>query len=671
MAKKNPKKTSVDSTALAAAADQESTPNQLCKLAAQSPELARVVAANPAIDASVVKLLKKQKDPKVNRALAANPGTPMSDLLKLGERYTSEFVQNPIFDLALAADPRFIAKFPQALLENILTNQQTPENIILWCIRNAEEFELIHADPPTTDGLQVYIVKAWAFEFGISNPKHSNQRWMLDAYLKKRNNHLEELANKLAGDNSIPLRIAIAERAYLSKELINKLMVNCEWEETVWTAMALRLDLSEEILRYIAYQGSEQSIRVLAAREDFPEDLFYIMRSRYDSCLNWDNQDAEEYYNINEANGLFGNDLLKNIPEDFIVIFLESVSYELRNCISKDDDDHDDDGIRSCHYIVQDYLDALPTWSRRWLKEIFKELAELLDEDYQEDYADDYDILVILDEEYKIVEPSRTFDEMKALHGHIDISLEAVQTLAKNSDRYVRCAIAQRSDLSLNLIRELSKDTQACVRGAIAQRADIPDDLVVSLAADLSWYVKCAIADRKSLPVNLLDEFLKDQDKFVSTFTRARIDLNIKSLSYGAVELDIEPIPDNESDDEDSNDEESDDEESDDKEKNAKKSPEEIYYEHPYHRISSRRRIYLSGKTVVIFGLSDEVSTELSARFKAAGAVIANNVSAKTNILVTNQAKTATPGTIRNAIAFGAEVWDEASARAKLSAQEA
>ena len=32
---------------------------------------------------------------------------------------------------------------------------------------------------------------------------------------------------------------------------------------------------------------------------------------------------------------------------------------------------------------------------------------------------------------------------------------------------------------------------------------------------------------------------------------------------------------------------------------------------------------------------------------------------------------TATPGTIRNAIAFGAEVWDEATARAKLSAQEA
>ena len=103
----------------------------------------------------------------------------------------------------------------------------------------------------------------------------------------------------------------------------------------------------------------------------------------------------------------------------------------------------------------------------------------------------------------------------------------------------------------------------------------------------------------------------------------------------------------------------------------VKKSPEEIYYEHPYHRISSRSQIYLSEKTVVIFGLSDEVSAELSARFKAAGAVIANNVSAKTNILVTNQAKTATPGTIRNAIAFGAEVWDEATACAKLSAQRA
>ena len=117
MAKKNPKTTSVES---AAATDQESTPNQLCALAAQSPELARIVAANPAIDASVVEVLKKQKDPKVNRALAANPGTPMSDLLELGERYTSEFVQNPIFDLALAADPRFIARFTENILKKIL-----------------------------------------------------------------------------------------------------------------------------------------------------------------------------------------------------------------------------------------------------------------------------------------------------------------------------------------------------------------------------------------------------------------------------------------------------------------------------------------------------------------------------------------------------------------------
>ena len=662
MAKKNPKTTSVDSTALAAAADQESTPNQLCKLAEQSPELARIVAANPAINASVVGVLKKQKDPKVNRALAANPGTPMSDLLELGERYTSEFVQNPIFDLALAADPRFIAKFPQALLENILTNQQTPENIILWCIRNAEEFELIHADPPATDGLQVCIVKAWAFEFCICNPEHSNQRWMLDAYLKKRNNLSEELVNKLVGNSSIPLRIAIAERAYLSKELINKLMVNCEWEETVWTAMALRLDLSEEILRYIAYQGSEQSIRVLAAREDFPEDLFYIM-PRHDSCLNWD--DLEDFYLFIELNSNFGNDLVKNIPEDFIIILLDSISKNVRSCI----DNENYDFISDLHIAFDDYSNELPQWAIGWLTEVYKELPSEAFDNLIED--DDSAELVDKDDECKIVEPSRTFDEMKALHGHMDISLETVQALAKNSDRYVRCAIAQRSDLSLNLIRELSKDTQACVRGAIAQRADIPDDLVVSLAADLSWYVKCAIADRKSLPVNLLDEFLKDQDEFVSTFTRARIDLNTKSLSYGAVELDIEPIPDNESDDEDSNDEESDDEESDDKEKNAKKSPEEIYYEHPYHRISSRRRIYLSGKTVVIFGLSDEVSAELSARFKAAGAVIANNVSAKTNILVTNQAKTATPGTIRNAIAFGAEVWDEATACAKLSAQRA
>ena len=712
------------SPALTAAADQESTPNQLCKLAAQSPALARVVAANPAIDASVVKLLKKQKDPKVNRALAANPGTPMADLLELGEQYTSEFVQNPIFDLALAADPRFMTKFPETLVKNIITNQQTPKNIFLWCVRNASEFEFENAGvwlvefarrtdlsedlasklaADAKSDVRVVIARRTDLSEDLASKLAKDAKSSVRCEIAKRTDLSEELTNQLAADAKSDVRVVIARRTDLSEELTNQLAADAE--SIVRLAIAKRKDLSktlliklagdsdlsvcqaadikiaswpklpEKMLRQIAHRCTTDSLRVLSQRRDLPEDLFYIFDREDDTKIGWEGED-----DYNDGDDRFGNRAVKNLPDDLILNLIDSIRNQwedikknegwdenVKNTFKDEDIIWGDEDNYSC--INEENLYALPQWALLCLNL----------------YAGcDFQLKKTINLPSKITfKPDIVF---KTLNGHNDLSLETLQKLAKNSDRYVRCAVAQRSDLSLNLIRELSNDTQACVRGAIAQRADIPEDLVISLAADLSWYVRCAIADRKSLPVNLLEELLRDEIEFVSTFARAKLEFNLKSLSWGAIELGIEPIHDKDSDDEESDDEESDDEESDDEdsddedsddedsdddEKIVKKSPEEIYYEHPYHRISSRRRIYLSGKTVVIFGLSDEVSAELSARFKAAGAVIANNVSSKTNILVTNQAKTATPGTIRNAIAFGAEVWDEASARAKLSAQEA
>ena len=247
MAKKNPKKTSVDSTALAAAADQESTPNQLCKLAEQSPELARVVAANPAINASVVKLLKKRKDPKVDRTLAANPGTPMADLLALGERYTSEFVQNPIFDLALAADPRFMAKFPETLVKNIIINQQTPDNIFLWCVRNVGEFEFVK--------------------------KEMVHKWVVNAVLCRIDLSEALVAQVLIYPDSDLLMIAQSMR--LSQVLVRHL--SAHKDKNVRLSIAMRDDLPADVIARLSSDRAKQVRKVFA-----PIDLSWCKILRQD-----------------------------------------------------------------------------------------------------------------------------------------------------------------------------------------------------------------------------------------------------------------------------------------------------------------------------------------------------------------------------------------------------
>jgi formylglycine-generating enzyme required for sulfatase activity len=270
MAKKNFNKTSVDSAAFAAAADQESTPNQLCALAVQSPELARIVAANPAIDASVVELLKKQKDPKVNRALAANPGTPMADLLELGERYTSEFVQNPIFDLALAADPRFIARFTENILKKILTKKRTPETILLWSISNAGKFEF-------ASKYEVYewVAKTIAERVSISETLASTAATNADDNLRLAIAKRADLSNKwisiLSHDTNDNVRLAIANQVDLAEELIIKL-ADDKYEQ-VRIAIANQVSLSTALARKLAEDSSSSVRKVIANRTDLSEEL--------------------------------------------------------------------------------------------------------------------------------------------------------------------------------------------------------------------------------------------------------------------------------------------------------------------------------------------------------------------------------------------------------------
>ena len=296
MAKKNPKKTSVDSTVLAAAADQESTPNQLCALAVQSPELARIVAANPAINASVVKLLKKQKDPKVNRALAANPGTPMADLLELGERYTSEFVQNPIFDLALAADPRFIARFTENILKKILTKKRTPETILLWSISNAGKFEFaskyeVYEWVAKTIAERASISETLAstaatnaddnLRIAIANRADLSNKWIsilshdtndnVRLAIANQVDLAEELIIKLADDKYERVRLAIANQVSLSTVLARKLAGDSS--HYVRTTIADRTDLSEELARKLAGDSSSSVCKAIANRTDLSQEL--------------------------------------------------------------------------------------------------------------------------------------------------------------------------------------------------------------------------------------------------------------------------------------------------------------------------------------------------------------------------------------------------------------
>ena len=219
------------------AADKATPCEKLFELANSSQlVIARIVAANASISSDVVAALQLRKDPKINRALAANPAIPMAILEKLGVRYTSEFVHNPIFKMEQISDPLFLTHLPSRLLKKILTHESTPESILLWACEHRDDFDFDEDD----------TVEEWL----ISSP-----RSML----------------VVCSELSAKIRLEIAQRKHLSQEMVCALAA--DEDVNVRRTIAGKHDLSEPVLRQL-FNHLDAGIRHhFAQREHLPQEM--------------------------------------------------------------------------------------------------------------------------------------------------------------------------------------------------------------------------------------------------------------------------------------------------------------------------------------------------------------------------------------------------------------
>jgi hypothetical protein len=68
------------------------------------------LARDPSCSAGELLQLSRSQDSAVLRALAQNPSTPLSVLLRLGGGFPDEFLQNPVLPLLLLEDPLFLQR---------------------------------------------------------------------------------------------------------------------------------------------------------------------------------------------------------------------------------------------------------------------------------------------------------------------------------------------------------------------------------------------------------------------------------------------------------------------------------------------------------------------------------------------------------------------------------
>ncbi|GAB4297792.1 MAG: DUF2336 domain-containing protein [Oscillatoriaceae cyanobacterium] len=128
---------------IAAASAENTPPEQLQQLANHSPELAQLVAQNPAAPSELLAKLASSKDPTTRARVAANPNTPTEILLKLGAEFPQQLLENPMWDLILLENPRLAETIPIASLISIvkLQSEKIPISFLETVLLKVNEYK--------------------------------------------------------------------------------------------------------------------------------------------------------------------------------------------------------------------------------------------------------------------------------------------------------------------------------------------------------------------------------------------------------------------------------------------------------------------------------------------------------------------------------------------------
>ena len=103
------------------------------------PEVDRAVASHPNSNSDALANLSHSSDKATRARVAANPATPPADLVRLGQQFPKEFLENPALDLLMLENPALLEEAPASLLVRLLKSERCPEQFLEWAAGHAEE----------------------------------------------------------------------------------------------------------------------------------------------------------------------------------------------------------------------------------------------------------------------------------------------------------------------------------------------------------------------------------------------------------------------------------------------------------------------------------------------------------------------------------------------------
>jgi 3-methyladenine DNA glycosylase AlkC len=103
------------------------------------PEVDRVIAARADCPPDLLATLAHSSDKATRAKVAANPNTPTSDYVQLGQQFPKEFIANPLLDLLLLENPALLSDIPGALLVQMAKRPECPDDFLVWAAAHADE----------------------------------------------------------------------------------------------------------------------------------------------------------------------------------------------------------------------------------------------------------------------------------------------------------------------------------------------------------------------------------------------------------------------------------------------------------------------------------------------------------------------------------------------------
>jgi len=517
------------------ATNDTTSPERLEELAANNPQLKLLLAQNPATPPHLLQQFAATKDEPTLKAVTANPNTPTTVLMKLGEKYPAVLLENPIFALLQLENPNFILEMPQNTLIAFLKVPTLPEYIFTLAAKRSEpEILLVLANHPQTSktildklvtsknqevAQAVKLHVNWAGE--IPSSEAQNPQKVLIPFLRENNfthNFYEEMIlDTLA---AIPKFLRpFADHSYKRWLSKNPKFADFRSDLDAYHKNQNNLNIFTTPLETLAQDQQWQVRRDVTNNPQTPVKLLETLALSQDSRMR--RQVAKNFNSPVKLLEALAQDhenavrvgVAKNPNASIAVLEFLALDRQIDVRVGVAKNPQTPVAILETLAVDQD-------WRVRRLVAKHQKLSEEILQVLAQDPELVVRTLVVQHPNTSIpIFQTLAQDSSEQIRQYVAMNrltpAQILETLARDSVERVRLGVANNPQTPLTLFFNLSRDSSEQVRLSIARNSRTPEAILQLLARDSSEQVRLGVAKNFHTPITLLELLIINSTKYV------------------------------------------------------------------------------------------------------------------------------------------------------------